>query len=679
RARRALEQRAGARWARPLGLAALRQTRADRLRERRLGLEFTLGVRPGRELSVVRYLRRRRRAVRFAEPNYLMRASAVSPATGVTNVPDDASFGLQWASLNTGQDVNGVTGVAGADDSAAQAWAVTTGSRSIVVGEVDTGVDYNHPDLAANIWSNPGGIGGCPAGTHGYNVVAGDCDPLDDDAYYGGHGSHVAGIIGAVGDNGIGVAGINWSTTILPVKWLDSNAWGTTSQLISALDWVLEAKQAGVNIRVVNDSATFYGTAYSQALSDEIDLLGANDILLVTAAGNSGQDDDNPQYTRYPCGYDRPTEICVTATDQSDQLPSYANWGANTVDLAAPGDNIYSTLRNGGYGYISGGSMAAAAVSGAAALILSSDPMSATALKADILDSVDPLPSLSGLVRSGGRLDICKAIPACADQSPPPPPSPPSSAALPVVSGTASVGQTLSASTGSWSPSPTSYAYAWQRCDTSGSSCAAISSATTSSYAVQAADAGSTLRVAVTASDSGGASTPAVSAPTAVVTAAPTTASFGTTSVGGSSDNFWADRERLNDYSLPVPGSVTKLSVYLAPTSVSGQQDLEGVLYADSGGSPSALEGTTSQFVFSSTDAAGWYDLTFPTPVSLAAGTYWIGIFSGDTQSVAGFRYSTVTASRDITVQTYSSGPSNPFGSFTTDGEQMSLYATYTP
>ncbi len=686
RAQRQLERRAGVRWSRPLGLVA-RSTGAGRRLERRLGLAFTLGVKAGRELVVVRFLRRERRWVRFAEPNYLMRASAVSSATPAAagtgasaTIPNDPSFDLVWASHNTGQSVNGVTGVAGADDGAARAWSVTTGSRSIVIGEVDTGVDYNHPDLAANIWSNPGGIGGCAAGTHGYNVVAGNCDPLDDDTTYGGHGSHVAGIMGAVGNNGIGVAGVNWSTTILPVKWLNSQLWGSTSQLISALDWIVKAKQAGVNIRVVNDSATFYGTAYSQALSDEIDLLGANDILFVTAAGNSGEDNDNPQYTRYPCGYDRPTEICVTATDQSDQLPSYANWGVNTVDLAAPGDNISSTLRNGGYGYISGGSMASATVSGAAALILSADDMSTTALKADILDNVDPLPSLSGLVRTGGRLDVCKAIPACATGAQAPP-APPVSTGVPVVSGSASVsvGQTLSASTGSWSGSPSSYAYAWERCDSSGGSCAAIAGASGSSYVVAAADVGATLRVAVTASNAGGASSPASSAQTAVVAGSgPVTATFGTTSVGSGSDTFYADRKRVNAYSLPVAGSVTKLSVYLAPTWVSGQQDLEGVIYADSGGAPGALLGTTSQFVFSSSDAAGWYDLSFASPVSLPAGTYWIGVFSGASSSVAGFAYNWVAGSRDYDVNAYGSGPTDPFGSFTTDGEQMSLYATYT-
>jgi subtilisin family serine protease len=363
-----------------------------------------VSVHRGDELSAIKTLRSRGH-VRFAEPDYLNHADGA---------PNDPSFGLQWGHLNTGQTVNGDTGTAGADEQSVPAWDVTTGSRSIVIAEVDSGVDYSHPDLAANIWSNPGGVGGCPAGTHGYNVLTSTCDPMDDDTTYGGHGTHVAGILGADGNNASGVAGVNWATTILPVKWLDSTGNGETSGLISALDWVLQAQAAGVNIRVVNDSATWFGTAFSQALSDEIDLLGQHNILFVTAAGNTGDNNDELSVRRYPCGYDRPTEICVTASDPNDALPSWANYGPTTVDLAAPGDEIYSTLRNGTYGYISGGSMASPQVAGAAALILSAGDLSTAALKAQLLNNVDSVPALTGLVRTGGRLDICKAIPACA-------------------------------------------------------------------------------------------------------------------------------------------------------------------------------------------------------------------------------------------------------------------------
>jgi subtilisin family serine protease len=375
-----------------------------------------LDVPRGSELRLAQRLRAEP-GVNFAEPDYVLREAGA---------PGDPSFGLQWALENEGQTIAGEAGTVGADESAVPAWEVETGSRSVVVAVTDSGVDYTHPDLAANIWTNPGGVGGCPAGTHGWNVIADTCDPMDDETPFGGHGTHVAGIIGAVGDNGIGVTGVNQRTTILPVKWLDSQGNGATSDLIEALQRVLEAKQAGVNVRVVNDSATFVGTAPSQALADQIDLLGANGILFVTAAGNTAEDNDDPTKRRYPCGYGLATEICVTASDQQDRLARFANYGDETVDLAAPGVNIYSTLRGGRYGFISGGSMAAPQVAGAAALILAQQNLTVGALKDAILTNVDPLPSLAGLVRTGGRLDICKALVGCGvgDPSPPGPPDP---------------------------------------------------------------------------------------------------------------------------------------------------------------------------------------------------------------------------------------------------------------
>ncbi len=420
----ALERAAGGHAARSLG-PFLRAARTPPGRNARVA-PLLLRVPAGRVLAVVHRLRLNR-MVAYAEPDYLMGGSAT---------PNDPSFALQWGMSNTGQaiptqeaeEVLGppMSGTSGADDGASKAWGLSTGSRSIVIGETDTGVDYTHPDLAANIWSNPGGIGGCAAGTHGYNVLKKSCDPWDEDKTYGGHGTHVAGIIGAVGNNGLGVAGVNWQTAILPVKWMENASSGSTSALIEALQWLAAAKQKGVNIRVVNDSDTFWGTAYSQALSNEIDTLGENNILFVASAGNTADNNDEVAVRRYPCSYDRPTEICVTASDNNDQLPSWANYGSHTVDLAAPGVSIYSTLRENGYGYLSGGSMAAPQVAGAAGLILSAAPsLSVTALKADILENVDKLPSLSGRVITGGRLDVERALTALPGPPAPPPPSPP--------------------------------------------------------------------------------------------------------------------------------------------------------------------------------------------------------------------------------------------------------------
>ncbi|HEV7528219.1 MAG TPA: hypothetical protein VGO29_04930, partial [Solirubrobacteraceae bacterium] len=162
-----------------------------------------------------------------------------------------------------------------------------------------------------------------------------------------------------------------------------------------------------------------------------------------------------------------------------------------------------------------------------------------------------------------------------------------------------------------------------------------------------------------------------------VVAQPPTT--FGKTSVGASSDSFLADRKRVNRYALTAPGSLSKLSIYLAPTGTAGQQLLKGLVYADNGGSPGALLASTEALTFKSTNAAGWYDLTFSSPVKLAAGNYWIGAITGATSNVAGFRYDSVTAARAYNANSYTSGATNPFGSASTDNEQTSLYATYTP
>jgi hypothetical protein len=183
---------------------------------------------------------------------------------------------------------------------------------------------------------------------------------------------------------------------------------------------------------------------------------------------------------------------------------------------------------------------------------------------------------------------------------------------------------------------------------------------------------GSTIRVAVTEVNAAESSAPATSAQTAVVTA-----TFGSTGIGGSSDAFSADRKRVNAYSVSAPVSVSKLTICLASTSTSGQADVKGLIYADSNGSPGALVATSNQLVFSSTQTKGWYDLPFSSPVGLPAGRYWIGVITGGTGGVAGFRYTSVSASRDYNVNSYSSGPTSTFGSFTTDSEQMSLYAAY--
>ncbi|HEX7139016.1 MAG TPA: FG-GAP-like repeat-containing protein, partial [Vicinamibacterales bacterium] len=331
----------------------------------------------------------------YAEPNYVV---------NVVTSPNDPFYTNLWGLNNTGQYVNGY-GYAGSDIGAEAAWSVTTGSASIVVGVVDTGIDYNHTDLAANVWSNPGGKGNviCAAGTHGFNAITGTCDPMDDNY----HGTHVSGTIGAVGNNGAGVVGVNWTTSIMGLKFLNSSGSGTTAGAIAAIDFAVQAKIDGVNVRVLSNS--WGGGSYSKALLDEINKAGENDILFVAAAGNDSANNDFAPH--YPANYGTPNLISVAATDNRDLLAYFSDWGPTTVHLAAPGVNVYSTAPGNSYQYLSGTSMATPHVSGTAALILANSPSFTTAqVKSTILNNVDVLPNLTGNLITGGRLNAARAL-----------------------------------------------------------------------------------------------------------------------------------------------------------------------------------------------------------------------------------------------------------------------------
>jgi subtilisin family serine protease len=333
--------------------------------------------------------------IRYAEPDYILRADGSSWS------PDDPYFTKLWGMKMI---------------SATSAWTSTTGSSNVVVAVVDTGVDYTHPDLAANIWSGTTAINGCPAGTHGYNVIAATCDPMDDN----NHGTHVSGTIGAVGNNGIGVIGVSPTVRLMGLKFLNAGGGGSTDGAVSAIDWAIKAKQAGVNVRILSNS--WGGGGFSQTLLDEINKAGANDILFVAAAGNYASNNDTTPF--YPCSYHTANEICVAATDSHDSLAGFSNYGT-TVDLAAPGSGILSTIPGGTYASFSGTSMATPHVSGAAALALSTGYQSVWTLKSTILAAVDPLPTLTGRVATGGRLDACKAIFDCGGIAPDPSSPPP--------------------------------------------------------------------------------------------------------------------------------------------------------------------------------------------------------------------------------------------------------------
>lgn len=322
---------------------------------------------------------------------------------------DDEMFFRQWGLFNSGQ--NG--GRAGADISAMRAWAVTRGSDQVVVAVLDSGVDYSHPDLANNIWSRPPIIMAyrdddlTPEGpvedVHGFNVVEDNGDPMDDN----GHGTHCAGIIGAEGGNGIGIAGVNWNVKIMPLKFMDAEGTGTTKDAIEAINYVIDRKRAGVNVRII--SASWGSTAKSRALEDVIGKAYEEGILFVAAAGNSSSDNDVTPH--YPSSYNLGNVISVAALNRRDELASFSNYGAKSVHIAAPGEEILSTYLKNGFEEKSGTSMATPFIAGVAALVLAQNPkISVDDLRALLLKSVDVVPGLKGKVSSGGRINAAKAV-----------------------------------------------------------------------------------------------------------------------------------------------------------------------------------------------------------------------------------------------------------------------------
>lgn len=320
--------------------------------------------------------------------------------------PNDPLFAEQWSLRNTGQN----NGKAGADICAARAWAKTTGSNEVVVAVLDTGVDYRHSDLAGNIWTRPAELApysdrelGTFDDRHGFDAEAQDGDPMDDN----GHGTHCAGIVGAEGDNGDGIAGVNWHVQIMPLKFLGANGSGSLRNAIECINYVIARKRAGVNVRII--SASWGSLAYSRALEDAIRRAGEEGILFVAAAGNSSTNND--RLPHYPSNYDLPNVVSVAALDRRDTLARFSNYGVKTVHLAAPGAEILSTWPGNQYEEHSGTSMATPEVSGVAALVLAANPgMSMKELRARLFESVDKLPALSGKVATGGRLNAARAV-----------------------------------------------------------------------------------------------------------------------------------------------------------------------------------------------------------------------------------------------------------------------------
>lgn len=336
--------------------------------------------------------------VRSLEPNWIVRSSAL---------PSDPQLSQLWGLQNTGQ----TGGSPDADIDAPEAWGLTTGSDQIVVGVIDTGIDATHPDLAPNIWHNPREtVNGVDDDGNGYvddvsgvNFIRADLPPNDDN----GHGTHVAGTIGAVGNNALGVVGVNWKVRILPLKFLDASGSGTTDSAIRAIEYAVLMRRAGVPLRVLSNS--WGGGGYSQALDDAIQAAERENILFVAAAGNASTDNDS--VPSYPANYIHTNTVSVAAIDSDGNLAPFSNFGLTTVDLAAPGVNILSTAPGGTYRSLSGTSMATPHVSGVAALLFAREPnLSAADAKVRIIQTAKLLPGLNGTMRVPGTADAYRAL-----------------------------------------------------------------------------------------------------------------------------------------------------------------------------------------------------------------------------------------------------------------------------
>jgi hypothetical protein len=314
--------------------------------------------------------------------------------------PNDPGLSSQW-SLNS--------------MSLSQAWLYSTGSKDVVVAVIDSGIDLTHSDLKNNIWKNIGEIAGngIDDENNGYIDDVNGWNFYDNtnnvqDNY--GHGTHVAGIIGAEGNNGVGIVGVNWHVSIMPLKFMNDSGAGWTSGALAAIDYVLMMKKNfGVNVVVVNNSWSA-GYGYSSVMNDRIKSLNDANIVFVAAAGNNATDNDlSPSY---PGSYNQNNVINVGSfSNETLSLTRSSNYGKTSVDLAAPGYVIFSTLPRNSYGYLSGTSMAAPQVAGAVALLNSiKKGITVSEVRSSILDSVDKMPGLVGKVVTEGELNVAAAI-----------------------------------------------------------------------------------------------------------------------------------------------------------------------------------------------------------------------------------------------------------------------------
>jgi thermitase len=341
--------------------------------------------------------------VAYAEPNFIYH---------IVKTPNDPELGKLWGLKNVGQeDSEKKIGIVGIDIAAEKAWDIETGSDKVVVAVIDTGIDYTHPDLIDNVWTNEAEANG-QAGVdddgngyiddvHGMNFVESEtptADPMDDH----GHGSHVSGTIGGRGDDKKGVVGVNWNVKIMGIKFLSADGGGTLEGAVKAIEYANKMK-----VKILSNS--WGGGGFSQALKDAIDESNKQGALFVAAAGN--ESNDNDASPAYPASYEVPNVIAVAAIDNRGSLASFSSFGKKSVHLAAPGVNVYSSLNNSTYDSWSGTSMATPHVSGVAALLLAHEPnMSGIELKERLISTTRSLASLKGKTKSGGMLNAYNAL-----------------------------------------------------------------------------------------------------------------------------------------------------------------------------------------------------------------------------------------------------------------------------
>jgi subtilisin family serine protease len=356
--------------------------------------------------------------IEYAEPNYIyeiavmpkdsehsvksLEASPFSDSKQTVN--NDALFDKLWGLRNTGSnEPQGRSGVEGADINALKAWDLTKGSHQVKIAVIDTGVDYNHPDLQENVWVNQAELNGLPGidddgngyidDIHGYDFAYNDNDPMDGH----GHGTHCSGTIGAVHNNKIGVAGVMGEVTIVPVKFLDDTGSGSLEAAILAIDYATQ-----LNVDLMSNS--WGGGGRSEALYEAIKRASDKGIIFTAAAGNSSSNNDTSP--SYPASYESPNIVSVAALTAQNELANFSSFGRNSVHIAAPGRNIVSTVKGGKYDSMSGTSMATPHVSGVLGLLIAKEGrLPHEEMKSRLIFTAVPVAGLRGKTQTSSRID----------------------------------------------------------------------------------------------------------------------------------------------------------------------------------------------------------------------------------------------------------------------------------